>query len=194
MSAPSNKRVSRKDWYVAGLSLLRENGYQMLTIERLCARLEKTKGSFYHHFDSFDVYLEALLSQWEADLTESPIAAASKEPSTARKTARLDDVVVRLDHRLDRAVRAWALHDERARTAMRRVDERRIAYLTDLHRAIGRKNPRLLAELEYAAFVGSQHLDLFDDLPHATKLGVGLRAALAFLGGETERKPAKHRR
>ncbi|AKU95129.1 Transcriptional regulator, TetR family [Labilithrix luteola] len=180
-SAVKSKRVSRKDWCLAGLSVLRDQGYQALTIERICLLLEKTKGSFYHHFVDLEAYLAALLQQWEADLTEQPIAVSSREASLPGKAARLDDVVLGLDHRLDRAVRAWALHDARAREAVSRVDERRLEYVAQLHRAAKHRNPRVLAEIEYAAFVGLQHLDFMDDRRRAEKVNEALREALALL-------------
>lgn len=183
MSEAAAKRVSRKDWCMAGLSVLRDQGHQALTIERVCGLLHKTKGSFYHHFGSLDAYHEAVLAQWEADLTEQPIAIASRESGTKKKAERLDDVVAKLDHRVDRAVRAWALYDERARAAMRRVDERRIGYLAELYRASGRPEPALFAELEYTAFVGGQHLDCFERPEAAARLNQALRAALTAWDG-----------
>lgn len=190
MSEAAAKRVSRKDWCMAGLCVLRDQGHQVLTIERVCGLLHKTKGSFYHHFASLDAYYEAVLAQWEADLTEQPIAIASRE-SGAKKAQRLDDVVAKLDHRVDRAVRAWALYDERARAAMRRVDQRRIGYLAELYRGGGSPVPELLAELEYTAFVGGQHLDCFERPEVAARLNQALRAALTAWDGTlqgTQRK------
>lgn len=179
MNQAAAKRVSRKDWCTVGLSVLREQGHQALTIERVCGLLHKTKGSFYHHFASLDAYHEAVLAHWEAELTEQPIAIASRASGARQQAERLDDVVAKLDHRVDRAVRAWALYDERARAAMRRVDERRIGYLAELYRGSGSKEPALFAELEYTAFVGGQHLDCFDRPEVAARLNHALRAALA---------------
>lgn len=194
MSEAAAKRVSRKDWCMAGLSVLRDQGHQALTIERVCGLLHKTKGSFYHHFGSLDAYHEAVLAQWEADLTEQPIAIASRENGTQKKAEKLDDVVAKLDHRVDRAVRAWALYDERARAAMRRVDERRIGYLAELYRASGRPEPALFAELEYTAFVGGQHLDCFERPEAAARLNQALRAALTVWDGMLPGGKRKRRR
>lgn len=173
------RRASPDDWCTAGLALLRDEGIGAATVDRLCAAQGKTKGSFYHHFRDLDAYLAALLARWEADLTDAPIREAGSEADPRRRGARLDDVVRGLDHRLDVAVRAWALRDPRARAAVARVDERRLAYLAELHRASRHPEPRALAELEYAAFVGAQHLGLAATPARAARLSALLRRALA---------------
>ena len=176
------RRASPRDWCGAGLALLRDEGLDAVTIDRLCAALQKTKGSFYHHFRDLDAYQAALLIRWEEELTEAPIRAVGREPDPLRRGARLDSAVRGLDHRLDGAVRAWALWEPRARAAMERVDQRRIDYLAELHRQRGHQQPRLLGELEYAAFVGAQQLGLFAAPARAAHLGKALRKALVWLG------------
>src|SRR5688572_22721847 len=151
-------RLSQTHWCDTGLALLRDEGMPSLTIERLCATLERTKGSFYHHFRDLDAFLAALLSRWEETLTDWPIELAGAEQDPSKRAARLDAVVANMDHRLDLAVRAWGLWDDRARAAMERVDTRRIAYLTELYEARGVERARALAQLEYVAFVGTQQV------------------------------------
>lgn len=151
-------RLTPSDWCDAGLTLLRDEGMPALTVDRMCTVLERTKGSFYHHFRDLDVFLSMLLARWEDTLTEAPIAFAGAATHVKERAARLDDAVARLDHRLDLAVRAWALRDERARVAVARVDARRIAYLSELHAAAGAKDAHAAAKLEYVNFLGVQQL------------------------------------
>ena len=76
-SHPSPKtaqsRTRRTQWLDAGLDILRENGEDQLTIESLCARLGRTKGSYYHHFTDVAAYLDALLAHWADKQTAAPI-------------------------------------------------------------------------------------------------------------------------
>jgi AcrR family transcriptional regulator len=147
-------------WLDDGLQLLKEGGEAALTIERLCQLRKRTKGAFYHHFGDLDGYLDALLLHWETRNTEEPIRRAEREPG--RRKQALDRAIGKLELRLDVAIRAWGLRDARARRALARVDARRLAYLTELRG--GGVRARQLAELEYAAFVGSMQLfsDPFD--------------------------------
>ena len=48
--ATGNPRLSVDDWLQAGYTLIAEDGLQALKIDRLCAGLGVTKGSFYWHF------------------------------------------------------------------------------------------------------------------------------------------------
>ncbi len=151
-------RLTPSDWCDAGLTLLRDEGMPALTVDRMCTVLERTKGSFYHHFRDLDAFLTLLLVRWEETLTEAPIAFAGAAPEPTQRAARLNDAVARLDHRLDVSVRAWALRDVRARAAVARVDARRIAYLTELHAAAGADDAHAAAQLEYVAFLGTQQV------------------------------------
>ena len=153
-------RTTRTNWLEEGLILLRESGEAGLTVERLCVSLDRTKGSFYHHFRDMEAYLDALLEHWEAKHTSAPILAAAAGATFAERRRRLDESVLALDMKLDVAVRAWALRDARARSALLRVDARRIDYLAELYALAHGKGPlaRQLADLEYATFVGMQQI------------------------------------
>ena len=61
-SSPSNSgRLSVDDWIQAGFSILAEDGLEALKIDRLCARLGVTKGSFYWHFKDMASYRAAVV-------------------------------------------------------------------------------------------------------------------------------------
>jgi AcrR family transcriptional regulator len=152
-------RTSKADWIETGLALLRSEGEHALTIDRLCTALGRTKGSFYHHFESAQVFAHALLEAWELRHTEAPITA-SREGTDAARRKTLDATVKRLDWALDLAVRGWGLRDAAAREAVVRVDARRIAYLEALlPRVLPKPQRQAIATLEYAAFLGAMQLD-----------------------------------
>lgn len=152
-------RTHRDDWIEAGLSLLGREGEAALTLERLCAALGRTKGSFYHHFEGMPALGSAMLAAWEQRHTDVPIAAASRERSVARRRRSLDAAVKQLDWALDLEVRAWARRDPQAREAVARVDGRRIAYLEGLlPRQLPPARRAAIATLEYCAFLGAMHL------------------------------------
>ncbi len=152
------RRVTASDWCDAGLALLRDEGMSAVTVDRLCTALARTKGSFYHHFRDMDAFCAQLLRRWEQALTDVPITHASAVADPESRAARLDEMVARMDHRLDLAVRAWAVRDSRARTALARVDRRRMAYLATLHADAGSREAQACAQLEYSAFLGVQQL------------------------------------
>ena len=174
-------RVVREDWLDAGLALLASDGRWALTIERLCARLEKTKGSFYHHFTDMPTYQRALLLRWQGRHTEALIEDSRAAGDAQARSERLRLRVAAADLRVERAIRAWAAVEPDARVALERVDARRLAYLTELARDRGGDPARaeVAARLEYAAFVGV--VTLFGELPAAQRelLSRSLGEALA---------------
>jgi AcrR family transcriptional regulator len=169
------------DWLECGLRILCEGGEAALTIERLCSELKRTKGAFYHHFEDVNAYFDALLELWEAKQTALPMEQANAALPAQRRRA-LDTAVRALDMKLDLAVRAWGLRDPRTRAFVARVDERRVAYLTELaDPELPLRERRTLARLEYMAFLGAQQL--FPDLraPAARETERALHAALTAL-------------
>lgn len=57
-------RLSVEDWIQAGYTLLAEEGIKALKLDRLCARVGATKGSFYWHFTDMANYRAALIAAW----------------------------------------------------------------------------------------------------------------------------------
>lgn len=148
-------RTTKDQWLEAGFDLVREGGEDELTIERLCAALERTKGAFYHHFADIDSFHRALLEAWAHRNTQGPIDAAESASVEQRRLA-LQRAVSGLDQRLELAFRAWADRAPAAKAACQAVDARRVAYLQGLWEQQGkpRAHAGQLAELEYAAFLG----------------------------------------
>lgn len=163
-------RKSALDWVVVGLRLLRDEGQQSLTVDRLARELSLTKGSFYHHFGSLPNYYEALLLHWELTHTQKPMDEAYAQQDPARRARRLREAVSKLDLKLDLAVRAWGLRDSMAAQFLERVDVRRRDCLSELHRSQGRKHCDQLAFIEYALFVGQQQLAHLHPGTHWTTL------------------------
>jgi AcrR family transcriptional regulator len=150
-------RATPEDWLDAGLVLLRERGHDALTIDALCRALDRTKGSFYHHFADVSEFSARLLEHWEKRSTEDLITVADASRSATERRAQLYAQVRSLASGIEQAIQAWALRDPVARAVRARVDARRIAYLAELRRAAGAP-PKLaerLAQIEYSAFLGA---------------------------------------
>ena len=156
--------TTRATWVRAGSLILRREGSRGLTLDRLCARMKKTKGAFYHHFEDLAALESAVFSAWKDAHTLGPIAAAEVRVHVAERRRALYRAVGKLDLRLELAIRAWAETDPRAQRAREDVDQTRVTYLASLWgaHAVDRgdvKRARTYAEIEYATFLGllSQH-------------------------------------
>lgn len=155
-------RFSRADWLALGLSALAENGPAGLTIEALCRRTGKTKGSFYAHFPAIEAFLAALAGHWREICTLRLMQEADKGEAAGDRLIALDRMALALDFRVERGIRRLAQLDAGVAATCMAVDRERIVYLADLHGEAGRtpEEALALARVEYAAFIGFQQLDL----------------------------------
>lgn len=154
------RRFSRRDWLDIGLNAVSAEGPAGVTIEALCRRADKTKGSFYAHFETIDAYLEGLFGHWRERHTDR--LAAPIGPDPIAQLADLDMVVAGLDTAIEQGMRQLAARSAALADLCRAVDLARIAHLAALHEAAGRsaREALAIARFEYAAYLGFQQLDL----------------------------------
>jgi AcrR family transcriptional regulator len=126
---------SRSEWLEAGLASLADDGPNGLRIDRLCRRLNVSKGSFHHHFAGAGDFKEALLATYETRVVEALDRAIKQTKAVTPKDALagLTGAITSRDGfyqpDLEVAMRAWAFSDPEVRTVQERIDERRLASL-----------------------------------------------------------------
>lgn len=150
----SRERMSREDWARLGLRMLGESGPAGITVEALCTAAGRTRGSLYHHFASHQALLEGILEFWHQHHTEVLIQAATGP----KALSALKRLAVALDFSVETEVRRLVAARPDLRPFVAAVDDRRIAFLEDLHRPRMGREAALAAQLEYAAFLGFQQL------------------------------------
>lgn len=159
--------VTQTEWFRAGLDLLALDGHHKLTIEAVCRHLKVTKGSFYHHFQNRQTYLDGLMGYWYQTYTLDILAETEQESSIAEKSRRLMAITHNIDDCAGQSIRAWAQSDVNCATWLRQADDKRIAYLHQLIAAQLKPEllpqSQLIARLIYAHFLGTQQLgEMFD--------------------------------
>jgi AcrR family transcriptional regulator len=152
--------VSREQYFEAALVILADTGFKGLNIGKLCETLGVTSGSFYHHFTSWQDFVDSFLHSWE-----SGQAAVLRELNFGRGNwdsdiAAMRQLTVGLNQAAEAAIRAWSANDETVREVQRRVDELRRA---TVHRAVRRvvsddEAAEVLTSLGMAMLVGYQQL------------------------------------
>lgn len=177
-------RATRENWLDAGLRLLQKSGVDQVRIDTLCERLKVTKGSFYHHFQNHDAYLEDLLNFWEEKYTSRFIDEAEKGNTPPEKLHRLTQQVLSAGDDPEVHIRAWALTHTLARDTVRRVDGRRIDYLQQLYIELGAPPSQalIIARTIYTTLVGSQYI-----VPPLS--GDNLLELFAHIGGQLPPSP-----
>lgn len=132
MNAGVRRRWAREDWVGHAVDRLKEAGPAALTLDQLCATAGRTRGSFYHHFDSVDALLAAVAARWRATETEEIAARALESSDTLGGLALMARLTDAIDHRLERGVRMLGMTDEAVRAAVEAVDIRREEVMRDL--------------------------------------------------------------
>ncbi len=153
-------RLSKQDWIREGFSILSEFAQDKIRILYLCKRLKVTRGSFYHHFESIDDYVNCLLQAWQEENTERFIQAAEGGGTAEDKMEALDELVFDTDNAVEAAIRSWSFYSDIVQRHVKKVDEQRIAYLTGVFKQMGAsaENAPRIAKLEYATLIGIQQL------------------------------------
>lgn len=115
-------------------------GLKALSVEAIARTLSVTKGSFYHHFESRDALLDAILERWRAQATETLIQAAEIQPSPAQQLRSLMDIIFTYatdQEPLEVVIRSIASTDAKVAAYVTAVDQRRLDYVRALFEAIG---------------------------------------------------------
>jgi AcrR family transcriptional regulator len=128
-------RTPRDRWIEQGLQALAGGGPDAVRVEVLAKQLGVTKGGFYGSFADRDALLQAMLDAWERESTDDVLDRVEREGGDPRTKIRRAGLLTFSSDRLlpiDLAVRDWARHDEAVAERLRRVDNRRMAFLRQM--------------------------------------------------------------
>jgi AcrR family transcriptional regulator len=128
-------RTPRRAWIEAGLSALAGGGPDAVRVETLAKNLGVSKGGFYGHFADRLEFMSEVLDVWERESIDEVVERVEREGGGARVKLRRAGVLTLSPDRLlpiDLAVRDWARRDAAVEVRLRRVDNRRMAYLRTL--------------------------------------------------------------
>ncbi|MCV7366631.1 TetR family transcriptional regulator [Mycolicibacterium duvalii] len=160
-SVGSRKR-SAEDWIQAGYAILADEGIKALKLDRLCARLGVTKGSFYWHFTDMAAYRAALVTAWAElrDRDRSYFHDLNDVPPRKRLATMMSALLDPRQWNLERAMREWARTDPVVAESVHAADLRVLAAVrqafTDAGFAGG--DAELRANATFAAGIGFLHL------------------------------------
>ncbi|MEV2249091.1 TetR/AcrR family transcriptional regulator [Streptomyces sp. NPDC050147] len=179
-------RLTAEDWADAALTAIGEGGLAAVAVEPLAVRLGTTKGSFYWHFANRDALIEAALNRWSEIHTEGMITEVEAEPDPRQRIRLLfgEAIASAASDPLEVALLATASHPQ-VTEVLRRVTERRVAYVAELFAELGFPEPeaRRRGLLAYTVYLGHTQLGhaVPSALPAADEFGAYLDEALDVL-------------
>ncbi|MFE2995763.1 TetR/AcrR family transcriptional regulator [Nocardia sp. NPDC059246] len=152
--------VNKEQYFEYGLEILAQSGFKGLNIRVLVNGLGVTSGSFYHHFGSWQGYVDALLEFWE---NRQVVILRDMEFGTGTPDSDIDKLrrlTLGLQHGAEAAIRAWGANDDSVRAVQRRVDDAR---RKTVQKAVGgvtgdKSSAKAITSLGMAMLVGYQQL------------------------------------
>lgn len=169
------QKLNKTAWFEQGFKILKISGAANLTIENLTKKLNKTKGSFYHHFKNRDDYSKKLLEFWEEKQTFDILEIKKQEKTfNGINKALLSLSKKNMDPDIEVAIRAWALRDPLARTFQERIDNQRMGFLRALFSLItdDPKQVEMISLIRYCFYIGShQIIPAIDEQAYKKLLG-----------------------
>ncbi|MCV7188652.1 TetR/AcrR family transcriptional regulator [Mycolicibacterium thermoresistibile] len=155
-------RLSEEDWIQAGFAILAEEGIKALKLDRLCARLAVTKGSFYWHFESMAGFRRRLVESWAElrDRDRRDFDALGALPPRERLSRMMTALTSPRHWMLERAMREWARTDSAAAASVRTADRRVLDAVRQafLDHGFDPADADLRANATFAAGIGFLHL------------------------------------
>ncbi|MCJ8344052.1 TetR/AcrR family transcriptional regulator [bacterium] len=127
--------IKKDVWLRNGLKLLDASGRNSLKISNLCKKLDLTKGSFYHWFQSKSDFDLQLLQYWREIFTSEFIKEADAGNSSKERLRLLilnciDSM--KAESRLEIEINMWAQQEPKIGEFVRSVYEERFNYLLKL--------------------------------------------------------------
>ncbi|MGB3356758.1 MAG: helix-turn-helix domain-containing protein [Mycobacterium sp.] len=155
-------RLSADDWIEAGYAILADDGLEALKIDRLCARLGVTKGSFYWHFKDMASYRVAVVAAWAGlrDRDRSHFGELGVLPPRERLAQMMGALVGPRQWTLERAMREWARTDPAVAESVHTADQRVLSAVRHAFRDAGfdADDADVRANATFAAGIGFLHL------------------------------------
>jgi AcrR family transcriptional regulator len=151
-------RTPRGAWVHAALQALAAGGPDAVRVETLAVSLGVSKGGFYWHFADRQALLEEMLDTWEEAMVDDIIARVEDQAMDPRaKVQHLFDLAPTADFAVELALRDWARRDQDVAKRLRRVDNRRMAWLRSLFGQFCRDEDDVEARslLTYSLLIGS---------------------------------------
>jgi AcrR family transcriptional regulator len=124
--------LTSDDWLDLALEELKSHGYGALKAQPLAKKLNVTRGSFYHHFESLDDFHTAVLAHWSKRSSRQIILDAQQANDPRKALDELLRKTFRSGEDLERAVRSWATVKRSVAKAVEKVDQGRIAVAQEL--------------------------------------------------------------
>ena len=125
---------TKEDWIKAGFEILIKEGINNVKIEAMARKLGVTKGGFYGYFLNREVFLQAMLEDWEVRHSSEIFNYINN--LTGSLSSKLQKLLYAIDDSkydaIELSMYHWAAHDPRAKKVLMRVVRERLEFCANL--------------------------------------------------------------
>lgn len=159
---------TRQSWVIAAFDALYREGISNVRVERIAIELGVTKGSFYWHFKNREDLLDALITYWDKEMTQTVLDAAAVFHGTPedRLINTFREIISKERTKYDPAVRTWAKFDPHVGRIVERIDQIRLSFLHGLFVDVGfdPEEAEIRARLMYYYVMGESMVTIKEPL------------------------------
>lgn len=151
-----NIKVNSEDWVKKGIELFSHGGIDALNVEKMAKILNCTKGSFYHHFQSRENYIDQLLEYYYKSRKNMLESMGELYTPPVEKLSRVLIGVFKNPRGLDFEfqLRQYARINEKASNILINLERDRLTYVSVLLSDSGIDSAKVRAEMIYHYYLG----------------------------------------
>ena len=150
------RRLGKDAWILAARDALVEGGPEAVKVERIAKTLKATRAAFYWHFADREELLAEVLAYWRLASVASYEEVIKREDHDGAAELEILNNLWRddkgFDPAFDSAMRLWARNSRKVATAVKKVDDKRIAILHSVFKNLDYDEPEALVRARVAYF------------------------------------------
>lgn len=85
--------ATKEDWIKLGFKLFSESGERIIVVDKMSRKLKCNKSSFYWHFKSRKIFIDAILNYWIQSETADIIQQVNSIEQPKEKLLKLIEIV-----------------------------------------------------------------------------------------------------
>lgn len=150
--------AQKQDWIKLGYQLFSKEGIKGIIIEKMAKKLNCNKSSFYWHFKSKKLFMDAVIQWWITTETEQIITLTNKSNTNSKKLNNFLSIVFKNDPYLEFIfyLKKYALKHKKVQEIIDYIDKHRIDFTTNLFQELGysKKEALVKASVFYKYLIG----------------------------------------
>ncbi len=152
--------MTKNEWLKQSLNLLSIHGIDILKIDSLCKKINLTKGSFYHHFKNYEIFINALLDYWYETYTVEILNEIEKyEDNVIQQIEVINEMMYSKDLNIEVQLRVLGFQNKVVQNYIEKTDLHRLEAMKAIQKKLSptstQKDIDLMVSCIYSQFIGS---------------------------------------